>query len=138
MARRTTVVKIDDKGSRDYGKAYLVTEMDADAAEWWAFRVLQALLGGDNGEDLKLIDFKAPLSDLAPIALKMGLKSLAGMPHEKAKPILDDMMSCVQVQLPDGGARKLMPGDVEELATRLRLRGAMLELHTGFFALGTE
>jgi hypothetical protein len=137
MARRSTEVKIEDKDSRDFGKTFIVTEMDADAAEWWAFRVLQAILGGDNGDDLKLVDFRAPLSELAPIAIKMGLKAIAGLPMEKAKPILDDMMGCVSVKIPDGTARKLMANDVEDIPTRLKLRGAMLELHTGFFAIGS-
>ncbi len=138
MARRTAEVHIDDKDSRDHGKTYVVKEMDAEAAEWWAFRVLQAILGGDNGDDLKLVDFRAPLSQLAPIAIKMGLKALAQLTPEKAKPIMDDMMACVSVKLPDGKVRDLVGGDIEEIATRIRLRGTMLELHTGFFAIGAE
>lgn len=138
MARRTAEVHIDDKDSRDHGKTYVIKEMDAESAEWWAFRVLQAILGGDNGEDLKLVDFKAPLSELAPIAIKMGLKAIASLPPEKAKPIMDDMMSCVSMKLPDGNTRALTAGDIEEIPTRIRLRGKMLELHTGFFAIGAE
>ncbi len=138
MARRTTELHIDDKDSRDHGKTYVVKEMDAEAAEWWAFRVLQVILRGDNGDDLKLIDFKAPLAEFAPIALKMGLTAISRLPAEDAKPILADMMSCVSVKLPDGSTRALMAGDVEEVLTRVMLRKEMLSIHTGFFSEGSE
>jgi hypothetical protein len=136
MARRTQDVKIEDANSRDNGKTYVVTEMDAERGEWWAFRVLQSILGGDNGDDLKLVDFKAPLAELAPIAIKMGLKALANLPPEKAKPILDDMMSCVSLRMPDGSVRTILPSDIEEISTRIKLRGVMLEMHTSFFSSG--
>ena len=128
MARRTSVVTIEDKDSRDFGKSFLLTEMDAETAEWWAFRVLQALLGSDAE-----IDFKAPLAQMA----RQGLGALAKLSPTQAKPLLDEMMDCVSVQLPGGkGSRQLLPNDIEEVATRVKLRGAMVELHTGFFDLG--
>lgn len=136
MARRREDVVIDDVNSRDHGKTYVITEMDAERGEWWSFRVLQAILGGSNGDDLKLIDFKAPLAELAPIAIKMGLTALSNLPPEKAKPILDEMMACVSVKMPDGTLRNMLPNDIEEIGTRVKLRGAMLELHTSFFSNG--
>lgn len=130
MARRTEVVTIDDKDSRDAGKSFLITEMGSEAAEWWAFRVLQALLGSDAE-----IDFQAPLAQMA----RQGLGALAKLPPAQAKPLLDEMMSCVSVQLPgSGGTRKLLPDDIEEVTTRVKLRSKMVELHTGFFASGAE
>jgi len=128
MARRTKTVVIDDQDSRDAGKSFLITEMDAEGAEWWAFRVLQALLGSEAE-----IDFTAPLSQMA----RQGLGALAKLPPDQARPLLDEMMKCVRVQLPNGkDSRDLLPSDIEEIGTRVKLRGAMLELHTGFFALG--
>lgn len=128
MARRTKVVVIDDADSRDVGKSFLVTEMDAESAEWWAFRVLQALLGSDAQ-----IDFSAPLAQMA----RQGLGALAKLPPDHARPLLEEMMSCVRMQLPDGkNSRDLLANDIEEVTTRIKLRSAILELHTSFFAVG--
>lgn len=127
MARRTQVVTIDDAESRDAGKAFLITEMDAESAEWWAFRVLQAILGS-NVE----IDFSAPLAKIA----SQGLGALSKLPPDQAKPLLDEMMACVRMQIPAGGSRPLLGTDIEEVTTRIKLRAAMLELHTGFFGTG--
>lgn len=128
MTRRTKIVVIDDVDSRDMGKSFLIMEMDAEAAEWWAFRVLQALLGSQAE-----IDFTAPLSQMA----RQGLGALAKLPPDQAKPLLAEMMACVRVQLPKGkDSRDLLPSDIEEVSTRVKLRGAVLELHTGFFDLG--
>lgn len=130
MARRTKVLSIDDADSRDNGKSYLITEMSAESAEWWAFRVMQALLGSDAE-----IDFNAPLADVA----RKGLQAISMMDPEKAKPLLEEMMGCVQIQLPNGSAsRALLSGDVEEVKTRIALRKSVLELHTGFFMHGGE
>lgn len=127
MARRTQVVSIDDSKSRDAGKSFIVTEMDAEHAEWWAFRVLQAILGSDA-----VVDFQAPLAELA----RQGIGSLAKMPPVQAKPLLDEMMGCVSMALPGSGSRALLPNDIEEVATRVLLRKAVMELHVGFFDIG--
>lgn len=130
MARRSKVIKIDDKKSRDAGKEFLITEMDAESAEWWAFRVLQALLGADAE-----VDLTAPLSELA----RTGLAALGKLPAEKAKPLLDEMMQCIRVKLPNSNdSRDLLPSDIEEVKTRVHLRKEVLGLHVDFFTLGGE
>lgn len=128
MARRTSVTTIDDKDSRDIGKSFLITEMDAEAAEWWAFRALQDVLGSDA-----VVDFGAPLAEMA----KQGLMAMSRIPPDQAKPLFDEMIGCVRVQLPDGkNSRDLLPGDIEEISTRLKLRRAVFEIHTGFSVRG--
>uniref|UniRef100_A0AAU6W2K2 Tail assembly chaperone n=4 Tax=unclassified bacterial viruses TaxID=12333 RepID=A0AAU6W2K2_9VIRU len=130
MARRFQVVTIEDGNSRDAGKSFLVTEMDAEGAEWWAFRVLQAVLGSDAE-----VDFQAPLAQLA----RQGLGALAKLSPTQAKPLLDEMMQCVAVSLPGGkGSRALLPNDIEEVGTRVLLRKAVMELHVGFLENGAE
>lgn len=130
MARRTQLVTIDDGNSRDAGKSFLVTEMDAEHAEWWAFRVLQAILGSDA-----VVDFQAPLAQLA----RQGIGALAKLPPAQAKPLLDEMMGCVEMGLPGNkGSRALLPNDIEEVATRVLLRKAVMELHVGFLEIGGE
>lgn len=129
MARRTKDIEIKDKDSRDDGKTYVITEMSAEAAEWWAFRVLQAILGA-NVE----IDLSAPLAQMAAA----GFKALGQLNPEKAKPLLDEMMKCVSVRLPDGKTRELFTGatDIEEVKTRMILRKEIFSLHVDFFQNG--
>lgn len=128
MARRTRIFPVNDKESRDNGKSYLITEMAAEDAEWWAFQVLQALLGSDAE-----IDFNVPLAQMA----KQGLAALGKMPPDKARPLLEQMMSCVSMKLPGTGeARPLLAGDIEEVKTRVLLRKEVLGLHVDFFTAG--
>jgi hypothetical protein len=126
MARRTTIVHVEEE-NRDKGKTFVVTEMDSESAEWWAFRVLQALVGANAN-----ISFDAPLSQLA----KHGIKAIGKLSPEQAKPLLDEMMTCVSVEIPGGKTRPLLKDDIEEVGTRLKLRIAMGELHMGFFGTG--
>lgn len=130
MMRQTKLVEITDNKSRDFGKKYLITEMPAEQAEWWAFRVLQALM-------MTSVDVGSLQTPLADLAAK-GLKALAGVPPEQAKPLLDEMIGCVQMSIPAGAARKLMDGDIEDVKTRFTLRKAVLELHMGFSIGGDE
>lgn len=128
MARRTKVYTVKDEKSRDNGKSFVITEMSAEAAEWWAFRVLQALLGS-NAE----VDFNAPLADMA----RQGLGALGKLSPEIAKPLLDEMMDCIRIKLPSGSeSRDMLPGDIEEVKTRVILRKEVLALHMDFFDLG--
>lgn len=128
MARRTKILTISDDKSRDNGRAYLITEMSAEDAEWWAFRVLQAIMGGSAN-----VDLNAPLAELA----RQGLSALAKCPADQAKPLLDEMMLCVRVKLPNtSDSREMLAGDIEEVKTRVLIRKEVLGLHTDFFVAG--
>lgn len=130
MARRTKVFTVNDEKSRDHGRAYLITEMSAEDAEWWAFQVLQALLGSDGN-----IDFNAPLAQMA----RQGLAALGKLPPHQARPLLEQMMDCVRVKLPNSNeSRDMLPGDIEEVKTRVLIRKEVLELHIDFFTGGGE
>lgn len=134
-------VLIDDKSSRDFGKEFKVTEMDAESAEWWAFRALQAIAAQDV--DLPQIekeaDGKLKLSQQALGTLaQFGLKCLAKVPPAQSKPLLDELMGCVSVVLPDGSTRAMRKGDVEEVDTFVRLRMETLKLHLSFFTRGDQ
>jgi len=126
--RRTEIVEITE--GRDAGKKYQITEMSAEAAEWWAFRALQAIASSEV--DLNL---QAPMAELA----RTGLKALASVSPSQAKPLLDEMMSCVQIMVPaTQKPRALMDGDIEDVKTRFLLRKAVMELHLGFSTGGEE
>lgn len=126
MARNTADVTITAEG-RDNGKVFRITELSASAAEDWAIRALMAIARGG----VEIPD-GIPQS-IAGIAI-LGFKALAGMDPTIAKPLLDEMMACVQIVTASGVARKPMEEDIEEVATRLQLRKEVFEVHTGFFA----
>lgn len=128
MARRTKEVTID-LDNRDKGKTFVVTEMPSEQAEWWAFRVMQALVSADAG-----VSFDAPLAELA----RIGIIAIGKIPAERAKPIFDEMMGCITVKLPSGGTRPLLPDDIEEIATRMKLRLEVGAMHLDFFGTGGE
>ena len=126
--RRTEIVEITE--GRDAGKKYQITEMSAEAAEWWAFRALQAIAGADAE-----LNLQAPLADMAA----QGIKALARVHPDQAKPLLDEMMGCVQILVPaTQKPRPLLDGDIEDVKTRFMLRKAVVELHLGFSTGGED
>jgi len=93
--RKTLTYTVTDSG-RDQGKTFLITEMSAADAEDWALRAFFALMNSG-------IDIPDEVADMgfAGIAT-VGLKALGKVEYAKAKPLFDDMMTCVQV-VPDPG-----------------------------------
>src|SRR5574338_1443535 len=129
MARATENYTITDDG-RDKGKVFVITEMAAEQGEEWAMRALLALMA--NGVDLPEGVENAGMAAIAQI----GIKALARLKWEDAKPLLDEMMGCVQF-MPDPRkpmvVRPLFADDIEEIATRVKLRARVFALHTAFF-----
>lgn len=127
MARKTTNFTATE--GRDAGKRFLITEMSAARSEDWAARALFAVMGA--GVQIPDEVLSMGMAGVAAI----GLKSITKVPFEQAKPLLDEMMTCVQFAYGDGGgARALIDDDTEEVSTRLRLRKVVLDLHLeGFF-----
>jgi hypothetical protein len=60
-----------------------------------------------------------------------GLRALLAAPWDEAKPLLDEMMNCVQFKEPLAN-RMIMDGDIEEIATRVWLRDEVFKLHANF------
>ena len=107
--------------------------MSADAAEWWAIRVTQGIVGSNPDADFDI--FSGSLPRLANFAFV----GLAKIPAEQLKPLMDEMKACVSVLLPDGKtSRALLPGDVEDIMTWLELRKEVFEVLTGFSVGGGE
>lgn len=130
MARKTKKITISSN-DRDNGKSFLITEMPADQAEQWAMRFLFALM--NTGVDLPESAFNAPTMALANV----GLNALGKLPFKDAKPLLDEMFECVKFIPPTAGLSLIDVGSgensqIEEVATRLKLRASVLELHVGF------
>lgn len=125
MARKTLDVKIDAEG-RDKGKTFQITEMPAAQAEKWAMRAI--LAAAKSGIDIG----NAAGMGMQGIAA-LGIQALLNMAWEDAEPLIDEMMLCVQTK-ETSGVRPVMGDDIEEVATRIQLRQAILELHIGFSA----
>lgn len=128
MRKEATVV-ISAEG-RDKGKIYRLKEMSASQAEAWGTRLLLAL--SRAGVEVPEGFFSMGLAGVAA----MGLRAMGGLSWEVAKPLLDEMMGCVEIQPgPDQPmvVRKIMTeDDIEEVATRLLLRDEVLKLHVNF------
>lgn len=125
MARKEATF-IAESG-RDKGKQFHITEMSASQAENWAIRVILAV--GNAGIEIPEGLASQGMAGL----LAIGYMSLLKIPFESAKPLLDDMMTCVQICPMQGVKRPLIEDDIEEVTTRLQLRKAVWNLHTDFF-----
>lgn len=128
MARSTANVTITDD-TRDKGKVFVLTEMPASQAEAWATRALMALTS--SGAQIPAGYERLGLAGVA----ELGIKALGGLKWEDAKPLLDEMMTCVQI-VPDPTkphvVRGLIEEDIEEISTRVKLRAEVWKLHVGF------
>lgn len=126
--RRTQTYKVTDEG-RDKGKLFLITELPSSRGEDWAMRVLLALMNASV--DVPDNVFELGMAGLAEV----GLKKLSALPFDIAKPLLEELMSCVQI-IPDPSkthvVRDLIESDIEEIKTRLKLKWEVLNLHVDF------
>ena len=125
MARKETTFVAET--GRDLGKQFLITEMSASQAENWAFQVILAV--GNAGIEIPEGLASQGMSGLMAI----GYMNLIKIPFNAAKPLLDEMMNCVQIIPSANIKRKLVEEDIEEVTTRLQLRKSVWNLHMDFF-----
>ena len=126
MARKQATITIDTQG-RDFGKTFVLTELSAMAAEEWAGRALFAML--NSGVEIPDSIARAGLAGVAAL----GITSLTKLSFDAAKPLLNDMLACVQVRPSPNVTRVLIEDDIEEVATLLTLRKEVFNLHLSFF-----
>jgi hypothetical protein len=135
---RKTEIFLVTKDNRDKGKRFLITEMPALKAERWALRALLALAHAG----VEMPD-EAKGAGMAALA-HAGLKALHSLDFEEARPLLDEMWSCVQV-MPDPKnpniirplvMQELEGDDIEEIATIWEIRERVFRLHADFFPQG--
>lgn len=132
MARKTVNYTVEDKG-RDHGKVFVITEMSAEDAEDWAMRALFALV--NNKVDIGNVSPDMGMAGLAQI----GFQALGAVDPATVKPLFKEMFACVRIMPTPHGAkaavvRDLVPDDIEEVMTRVKLRIEIFKLHTDFFA----
>lgn len=118
----------DKVGGRDCGKKFRVTEMSAYQAQWWAVR---AMLAGGKTVDLPPDALDGGMAGLATL----GVKFVFSLPADDAKPLLDELLACVQYVSDAGVATAILTGDgsqIEDPQTFFKLYAKVFELHTGF------
>lgn len=133
MARKE-IYYTETKG-RDAGKVFYIREMSATQAEWWAIRAGMAMARSG-------VDLPENFADMGIAAMAgTGLKMVSQIPPAEAKPLLDELMDCVQC-VPDASnqniKRRLIDDDIEEIATRLKLRAEVFKLHVDFFQAAAQ
>lgn len=126
MRKQITYTATD---GRDTGKKFHITEMGARPAHRWATRALFALLNG--GADIPEDALSLGMAGIAAVGVNM----LNGVSLEAAEPLLDELLTCVEVQ-PDPSKpevrRKLFDEDIEEPVTYFKLQKEVLKLHLDF------
>lgn len=128
MARKTLQYTVTDEG-RDKGKVFLLTEMASSAGERWATRCFLAL--AEHGIEIPdgLIE-----SGMAGIA-QYGFSLVGKLPFDTAMILMDEMFQCIAI-MPNPAnpniVRGLVEDDIEEIATRIKLRVAVFKLHVPF------
>jgi hypothetical protein len=129
MARKVIDYTVTAEG-RDKGKMFRITEMSASQAERWGLRSMNAMSKAMGGFPDQLIE--AGLAGLTAV----GVSAFARAHWDEIEPLMNEMFTCIQI-IPDPGkpnfARALIEDDIEEVATRLKLREEVLGLHLNFF-----
>jgi len=130
MARKIVTYTVE-KANRDSGKVFIITEMDAWRGHEWATKALFAILnsGIDMPEELAGMG-------LAGVAV-MGMGAITNIPYAVAKPLLDELMSCVQIKQ-EKVTRAPVPEDFEEVITIFDLQREVLSLHLSPFTSGVR
>lgn len=128
MARKTLQYTVADEG-RDIGKVFLLREMPASEAERWALRAFLAM--SKHGVEIPEGLAEAGFGGLA----SYGLSLVGKLPFDEADALMEDMFRCVSI-IPNPSnpsiTRSLVEDDIEEVATRVKLRVAVFKLHADF------
>ncbi|MCX2562150.1 hypothetical protein OQ252_12190 [Acetobacter farinalis] len=124
-----TVEYTHSKAGADHGKRFVLTRMDAFAADKWARHILQAAIRGGArvGADLA----EAGLAGLA----SLGIEIFGFMEEAELDRALDRLMQCVTLR-PDPAhpdtTRAVIASDFEEPETLGSVRAEAFRLHVGF------
>jgi len=141
MARKELRVKITDKG-RDEGKTFVLREMPSDQAERWFVRLVLALAnaGAKMPEEI-LFGGAAGFAEMLPTlrnSLVVAIRAIQGLDHRDVQELFNEMTPFITWQppgLPAPPEQEIFPGvncQIDEVATWLKLRFELIQLHVGF------
>ena len=121
-------IKIDDPQSKDVGKTYVITPMDAWATEEWALEALTVCMnaGVMVSDEVLGMGFKGLMA--------LGISALSRVRYQDGKPLLDRLMDCVTIKEKTGPRRiNRASDDIQEVKTLLRLKTEVWKLHVNFY-----
>jgi len=130
MARKTTVITISDDG-RDKGKKFRINEPPCYQIDNMVTRAVFGLGRAGVTIPAEIIQLGA-----APTAYFIGTQ-FNKLPWRLGLQLADELMACVQ-RVETKLDRSLVEEDIEELTTRLKLKGEVLKLIFGFFAIAAS
>lgn len=128
MARKIVEYKVE-KANRDKDKIFVITEMSAVQGHEWATKALFAILNSG----VEMSDEMAGMG-LAGLAV-MGMGAITKIPHAVAKPLLDELLTCVHIKQ-EKVTRPLVPEDFEEVMTIFDVQREVLTMHIDPFISG--
>jgi hypothetical protein len=134
MPRQTTDVCVPSfpgTRDRDLNKAFRITEWPAAVAEKWGMRMMLAANSGAGELPLNLSGIG--MEGIAIIGINTFLRG--NILPDTLIPLLDELLDCVKVIRDPKQPHivsDVLPDDIEEVATRMWLRGEVLTLHLNF------
>lgn len=130
MARKEITIGILDGGVE---KSFRIRQMPVTKLEAWIAQTL--LLVGNSEMDPALLSGGAATAGMA----SMGMKALANVSYEKAKPLYDELLSCCAVVI-EGNFHDLSMDNadvhIEDVKTLFKLRMEAAKLNFDFFDFG--
>lgn len=130
MSLKSKTITIE--GGRDNGKKFIIHEMPAAKVDEWAMRALMALAGAG----VEVPEANEGMMGLAKVAFS----ALGNVPYEKARPLLNELIDCVEY-VPSGGTPRpidLNIGDIEDFTNIWKLRKEVFNLHIDFLQQGSS
>lgn len=142
MPLQSAVVRVPDfpgTRNRDKGKIFKLTEWDSERAEHWGIRAMLAL-GSTNDARLPLNMAGMGMEGIAIVGINAFFAQTRAMGDDSVKavviPLLDELLECVEIirdpKHPEIVTKIVPKTDIEEIATRMWLRGEVLSLHLNF------
>lgn len=130
MRKEVRVTLEDGKNRHDF----VIEQMPASQLEWWIIRAVQAL-----GPALEIPEGKG-LEAVGEALANKGIASLSKIDPEKAKPLLDEMLSTAS-RLVDGARFPVtidtVDGYIETIQCLFRLRVECFKANFSFFGEGS-
>ena len=138
MARKEITVDIQD---RDNTWTFRIKEMPATKLESWMTRAALLLAGSGSAALPQETGLKEAWDALAEKGLDLGtlLSALGQADYDKAKPLLDELLTCCSRVLGSVEERctpETVDGYIEDVATLVKLRWEAAKLNLSFLAEG--
>lgn len=134
--RKERFVTITDEG-RDKGKVFHILEMSSYDGETFSMKLLQAIARAGEGINMS----ETGIAGVAALGQEaLGTRTIARIPFDELRTLLDDAMKNITIVRDPAhpeGRYPLREEDIEEVATRMKLRNEVLDLQGLFSDAGS-